>query len=83
MVFRPLVGRRIQEVIPGYHPLYAATPAEVVVFIDDHFAHGNFRNWASFTASAQDLCLRSGRTSVDEAVARNVFALQGGGGDVR
>ena len=54
-----------------------------MLFIDTHFGHGNFRNWAAFTRSAQDLCCETGRAAVNEAIARNVFALHGGGADAR
>jgi hypothetical protein len=26
------------------------------LFIDDHFAHGNLRDWAAFTATARSSC---------------------------
>jgi hypothetical protein len=39
--------------------------AVLVRFIDSHFGHGNFRNWAAFTHSAQTLCQQTGsRTRV-------------------
>jgi DNA transposition AAA+ family ATPase len=78
VVFRPLNRRQVLSVVRQYHRLYQDVPDELVDFIDDIFAHGNFRNWAAFTRSAQDLCQRTGRLTVDEAIARNVFALHGG-----
>src|SRR5439155_23070841 len=36
----------------------------------DNFAHGNFRNWAAFTRTTQDVCQRTGRPVVNEAIAR-------------
>jgi DNA transposition AAA+ family ATPase len=78
VVFRPLSRRQVLAMVHQYHPLYRDITDELVDFIDDHFAHGNFRNWAAFTRSAQDLCQQTGRLAVDEAIARNVFALHGG-----
>jgi DNA transposition AAA+ family ATPase len=78
VVFRSLSRRQVLAMIRQYHPLYREIADELVDFIDDHFAHGNFRNWAAFTRSALDLCQRTGRPTLDEAIARNVFALHGG-----
>jgi hypothetical protein len=79
VTFRPLTSRQILTLIPTYHPIYQGVPDELVLFVDDHFGHGNFRNWAAFTHSAQALCGQADRTRLDEEVARNVFALHGGG----
>jgi hypothetical protein len=43
------------------------------------FAHGNLRDWASFTPSAATLCTRHGRERLDTEIARNIFAVDGGG----
>jgi hypothetical protein len=43
--------RTVLEVIPRYHPVYSEVPAEVIAEVDDRYAHGTFRNWASFTHS--------------------------------
>jgi DNA transposition AAA+ family ATPase len=81
VTFRPLPSREVAAVLPTYHRLYRDATEELLLFIDDNFAHGNFRNWASFTRSAADLLGRRRRHGLDEAVARNVFALYGGGAD--
>ena len=79
VTFRPLTNQEVLRMIGDYHPLYHGVPDELVLFVDDHFSHGNWRNWAAFTHSAATLCRRSGRDRLDEDVARNVFALHGGG----
>jgi hypothetical protein len=79
VVFAPLEPAEVARVISRYHPLYAGVDGELISFIDNYCGHGNFRNWASFTLTALDLCRRSGRERVDEQVARNAFALLGGG----
>ena len=81
VIFRPLNSRQVLEMVRRYHPLYHDVSEDLVRFIDSHFGHGNFRNWAAFTRSAQTLCQQPGRGIVDEAIARNVFALHGGGAD--
>jgi type II secretory pathway predicted ATPase ExeA len=79
VVFRPLTGEQVCALMPRFHPVYArAAAAEVLLFIDDHFAHGNLRDWAAFTDTAVQLCQAAGRNQVDEAIARNAFALHGG-----
>jgi DNA transposition AAA+ family ATPase len=79
VTFRPLTNREVLGMIGDYHPIYHGVADELVLFVDDHFGHGNFRNWAAFTRSAQALCREAGREGLDEDVARNVFALHGGG----
>jgi DNA transposition AAA+ family ATPase len=81
--FRALTAAEVLRHLRGYHRLYATVPDELLLFIDDNFAHGNFRNWASFTRTAADLLGRRNQYGLDEAVARNVFALYGGGADAR
>jgi DNA transposition AAA+ family ATPase len=81
VVFKPLRSQELLVGIHGYHAIYEAVSDELVVFIDDYFGHGNLRNWAAFTRSARGLCRRHQRMAVDEEIARNVFALHGGGVD--
>lgn len=81
VIFRPLTGKELLSGIHGFHQVYEAAPDALLLFIDDYFGHGNLRNWASFTHSASALCRQHERTTVDEEIARNVFALHGGGVD--
>ena len=68
----------VLRVIPGFHPLYKGVDPELLALIDDHFAHGFFRDWATFTHTAQRICQQHDRT-LDEPIARAVFALHDGG----
>jgi DNA transposition AAA+ family ATPase len=79
VTFQPLPAPHMIQAIRSYHLIYQDTTDELLLFIDDNFGHGNFRNWASFTRSAQDICRHAGRLQIDERVARNVFTLYGGG----
>lgn len=81
VVFQPLSAGQLLGALPAYHPIYMGIGADLVSFIDTYFGHGNLRNWASFTRSAWGLCQRHLRPVVDEEIARNVFALHGGGVD--
>lgn len=79
MVFAPLRGAEIVRAVHDYRPIYAGASEELIRFVDDYCGHGNFRNWASFTMTALDLCTELGRERLDEQLARNAFALLGGG----
>lgn len=79
--FAPLRRDEILERLPGYHPLYATCAPDLIALVDDVFAHGNLRHWAAFTLSARQLAAEVGRPVLDEQLARNVFALHGGGSD--
>ena len=47
--------------------------------VDDRYAHGCFREWASFTHSALALCHEQNATVLTESVARAVLELHAGG----
>lgn len=79
VLFTPLPGDEVVRLIPGFHPIYKDASQDLIRFIDHYCGHGNFRNWASFTLSAVDLCAEVGRPRLDEQIARNAFALLGGG----
>jgi DNA transposition AAA+ family ATPase len=59
--FRPLSRPDVLGAIPAYHPIYADVDGELIGLVDDHFAHGNMRNWAAFTHSALALLAETGR----------------------
>lgn len=69
----PLTGEQVCELMDTFHPIYPGV--EVLLLVDDHFAHGNLRDWASFTHSAVKLCAEHGRDRIDAEIARNTFAL--------
>lgn len=73
----PLTAPQVCELIGGFHPIYGGVDAELLVLVDDQLAHGNLRDWASFTYTAAKLCAEHGRARLDEEIARNAFALHG------
>ncbi|MGH3097705.1 MAG: AAA family ATPase [Streptosporangiales bacterium] len=75
----PLSGPQVCELMGSFHPIYHGVDRELLLLVDDHFAHGNLRDWAAFTHSAAQLCSSHGRDRLDEEIARNTFALHGGG----
>ncbi len=77
--FRPLAPEKVLAAVRQYHPLYHDVADDLIVFVDCYCGHGNFRNWATFTLTAVELCREHGRTTLDEQIARNAFALLGGG----
>ena len=78
VVCTPLSGTQVCALLPRYHRIYDGVEAELLLFVDDHFAHGNLRDWAAFTATAVELCQDTGVEQLDEQIARNAFALHGG-----
>jgi hypothetical protein len=76
--FTELTPQEVAAVIPVYHPIYRDVPLSLIALVDESCAHGNFRTWAKFTHHAQRILERSGRHTLDEEVARNVFARFGG-----
>lgn len=79
--FESMSPERVVEIMPAFHSIYREAEAEVLLLVDDYFGHGNFRNWAGFTATAAEICAGHGLETVDEKVARAAFAQHGGGID--
>ena len=82
-VYRRVQCRRLrpEQVVawmPGFHPLYRDTPAELLSFVDHHCGHGLFRNWAVFTRTVLEVL--DGAALTKEAAA-NAFTLLGGAND--
>ena len=77
--FAPMRPQTVLEVIPGYHPIYQNAPGEMIAMVDDRYAHGCFREWASFTHSAIALCHEQKATVLTEPLARAVLELHAGG----
>jgi type II secretory pathway predicted ATPase ExeA len=73
----PLSSSRVCELLGAFHPIYDGVDGELLLLVDDHFAHGNLRDWASFTYTAAKLCADQGRPRLDEEVVRNAFTLHG------
>jgi len=82
-IFRHVEFKRLPEEVvlkqvPKYHAIYEQASAKDILFINDRFAHGNFRRWAAFTLDAAKFCVELGRDTVDEEISRNVFAFHSG-----
>lgn len=71
--FLPLSDATILAVIPGYHPLYAEAPRELLLRVNDDYAHGNLRRWAKFTHKAARLCAER-RIALDDDVVDAILA---------
>ena len=67
--------KTVLDVIPGYHPIYRDAAPELIALVDDRYAHGCFREWASFTHSALALCHDQGGEVLTEPLARAVLEL--------
>ncbi|ALE86555.1 MULTISPECIES: ATP-binding protein [unclassified Pseudonocardia] len=73
----PLTTKQVTALIPRFHPIYEGVDPELLLQVDDHLAHGNLRDWASFTQSAAALCAEHDIAVLDERIVANAFALHG------
>jgi AAA domain len=76
--FAPMRPQTVLKVISGYHPIYEKAPGELIAMVDDRYAHGCFREWASFTHTALVLCQEQNATVLTEPLARAVLELHAG-----
>jgi len=77
--FAPMRLQTVLQVIPGYHPVYQDASADLLAMVDDRYAHGCFREWASFTHSALAFCHEQNNPTLTEPIARAVLELHAGG----
>ena len=82
-IFRRLPFKRLARAGPGVDarlsPHLLPTPEELLLDIDDVYAHGTLRDWAVFTHTAAALCAEGDRDTVDAAAVANAYPLAGGG----
>ncbi|MDQ1246820.1 MAG: hypothetical protein QG597_1188 [Actinomycetota bacterium] len=76
--FRRLTREQVLQVVPAFHPVWAAADPNVIAFADAHAGHGNFRAWAKITAHVATGLARLGRATPDEDVLGWVFSRLGG-----
>ncbi|MDQ2759598.1 MAG: ATP-binding protein [Actinomycetota bacterium] len=79
VAFEKMTFEQVLAVIPKFHRIYEHADRNLLALIDDYCAHGNFRDWASFTKRASKLCATQDLPTVTEQVANTAMALQGGG----
>jgi type II secretory pathway predicted ATPase ExeA len=77
--FKPLAREQVPALMRGYHRIYADAAEELLLDIDDVYAHGTLRDWAVFTHTAAALCAEGDRDTVDAAAVANAYTLLGGG----
>ncbi len=63
----------------GYHSVYTDVADELLLDVDDVYAHGILRDWAASTHTAAALCAEASRNRLDAAVTANAYSLLGGG----
>jgi type II secretory pathway predicted ATPase ExeA len=77
--FKPIPRTQIPALMRRYHPIYTDAPAELLLDIDEVYAHGTLRDWAVFTHTAAALAADVDRDTVDAGVVANAYTLLGGG----
>lgn len=73
--FQPLSIEEVLDHIPRFHPVYTAVAPELIVDIDDAFAHGNLRDWTKFTIDALALIRENSLDALSEEVVDAIFDL--------
>ena len=76
--FGAMSAQTVLAVIPGYHAIYRDVAPELLLAIDERYAHGSFREWASFTRGAQALCREQQLDGLTSQIANAVLELQAG-----
>jgi DNA transposition AAA+ family ATPase len=77
--FKPLPRDEVLKVMRRFHPIYREAKPDVISLIDETWARGNFRNWASFTVTAVDLMQEHDEGTVTQDIVENVLLLKGEG----
>lgn len=77
--FDPLSDVAVMEAMPKYHPIYENCDAGVLKLINSRFAHGQFRQWASFTSSASEFMEAKSCTELDQDLALKIVHYLAGG----
>lgn len=73
----PLPARDVPAMMAAYHPLYHHTDPNLLADVDAEFAHGNWRAWAKFTATAYHLARRADRATLDPDLVANTYTSIG------
>jgi DNA transposition AAA+ family ATPase len=79
-VYRRVGVPQLQEeevvtLMPQFHTVHAKAKTETLLWIDEMFAQGNFRRWASFTRTVAGLCHDLRVATYDEKVAQAALSL--------
>jgi len=75
VAMRNLSEEEVLDVLPRYHPIHQNVSPEVLLMVDEQFAHGIFRLWASFTHTVSELCASQRRESYDEPLALAALSM--------
>lgn len=76
--FQAMSDTSVVKIMPKFHHIYEGVPAEVLTSINASFAHGNFRNWVSFTSTAADYLAKRKNQELDLQFARKVTGILNG-----
>ncbi|TMR40891.1 ATP-binding protein [Actinomadura geliboluensis] len=77
--FMPLSPDAVPRMIRRFHAIYAQADDELLTEINETYANGVLRNWASFTISAAQACAELGKEHIDDVVVDTVMPMLGEG----
>lgn len=75
--FASLPAQDVPTMMAAYHPLYRDADPDLLADVDAEFAHGNWRAWAKFTATAYHLAHSVDRDTLDRDLVDNVYSSIG------
>jgi DNA transposition AAA+ family ATPase len=70
-----LDDEEVMSLIPKYHPIHAHVSLETLLEVNENFASGNFRRWASFTQTVVRLCGERKAKTYDSKLAAAALTL--------
>ncbi|MEV4395328.1 hypothetical protein [Nonomuraea sp. NPDC049607] len=79
--FKALPAAQVSELMRGYHPIYADADEQLLLDINDFYAHGTLRDWAAFTHTAAELCRLGALQRTDTPCPRLLVRPTPGAGD--
>lgn len=77
--FLPMDNVSVIRSMPIYHRIYRDCDPDILKLINDHYARGSFRDWASFTSTASELMPQHSIEVLNEKFVREVITVLTGG----
>ncbi|MDR7276002.1 ATP-binding protein [Catenuloplanes atrovinosus] len=73
--FKALLPVEVPSLMRAYHPLYRDADDDLITYVDESYANGQWRSWAIFSFNAVEVAQRVGRSHIDWEIVENTFAM--------